>query len=123
MTFFLGFPIKGDLELNADGSDFVLVTGGQQVVQAITNRAQIFKGSWTYDRSLGVPYFQDVLASGASIELVRRRFYELVAETPGISSVVSVTLRFDHANETIYVDFSAVAEGQIISGSLDFVAT
>lgn len=122
MPFFLGFPIKGDLELSADGSDFVLVTGGDQVLQAITNRAQIFKGSWTYDRSLGVPYFQDILASGASIELVRRRFYELVAETPGVSSVLKVTLRFDHNNATIFVDFSCVADGQNINGSLDFVA-
>lgn len=119
--FHRGFPVLGDLELTADGRDLVLVSGAEKVRQNITVRAQIFLGSWRYDRSRGVPYFQDILVAGPSVELVRRRFYELVAGTDGVVSVTRITVRFE--GTTVYVDFQAVADtGEAVSGTLDFVA-
>lgn len=104
-----------------DGRDFVFATSKQKVLQSLRTRAQIFKGSWRYDRNLGVPYFQDILAAGAGEELVRRRFYELVSETPGVTSVTSVVVRFE--GETVYVDFACTALDEQITGTLDFVTS
>lgn len=120
--FFRGFPIQGDLELTDDGRDLVFVSGAQQVIQSIKARAQIYKGSWRYDLTKGVPYFQEILVGGPEVELVRRRFYDLIAETPGVVTVKSLVIRLDGASQTVFVDFAAViTDGSVATGSLDFV--
>lgn len=116
------FPIKGDLELTNGGRDLALIAGGDKIIQSITTRAQIFRGSWRYDRNEGVPYFQDILASGASVELVRRRFHDLILGTDGVTAITKLTIRFDYAAATVYVDFACVADGTLVTGVLDFVA-
>jgi hypothetical protein len=123
VTFHRGFPIHGDLELTADGRDLVLLSGAAKVAQSIRVGAQIFKGSWRYDRSAGIPYFQEILVAGPQLELVRRRFHEFLTRTPGVAAVTSLTLRHDRASATIYVDFHVVVEtGEILTDTLDFVA-
>lgn len=118
-----GFPVRGDVALTEDGRDLQLISGAARVAQSIRVRAQIFKGSWRYDRQVGVPYFQDILVFGASVELVRRRFQELISNTPGVLSIQSLSVRFDRTNATIYVEFSAVADtGEVIRDVLDFKA-
>lgn len=115
------FPIVGDLKLTDDGRDLVLIAGPAKVAQSIRVRAQIFKGSWRYDRQYGVPYFEDILAFGASVELVRRRFYDLLAETDGVLTVETINVRFDAAAEKILVDFTVIADtGEIVRDVLDF---
>lgn len=115
------FPIVGDLELTEDGRDIVLFHGVNKVMQSIRVGAQIFKGSWRYDRSKGVPYFEDILVAGPQLERVRRRFYELLTGTPGVATVTRVDLRFDSKSGTINVDFAAVIEtGESFADSLAF---
>lgn len=118
-----GFPVRGDVALTEDGRDLQLISGAARVAQSIRVRAQIFKGSWRYDRQVGVPYFQDILVFGASVELVRRRFQELISTTPGVLSIQSLSVRFDRTDATIYVEFTAVADtGEVIRDVLDFKA-
>lgn len=124
MAFFRGFPIRGDLELTSDGRDFVLVTGRTKIAQSIRTRAQIFLGSWRYDRDLGVPYFQEILQAGPSMEITRRRFYELLIGTPGVLSVPELNIRFDSAKQTVFVEFTVVDHGgDTLQDVLDFVAS
>ncbi len=123
MAFNVGFPVKGDLALTPDGRDLQLISGAAKVAQSIRVRAQIFKGSWRYDRQVGMPYFQDILVFGASVELVRRRFQELISKTDGVLSVQSLAVRFDRTNETILVEFTALSDtGDVIRDVLDFQA-
>lgn len=118
-----GFPIRGDVALTADGRDLQLISGAAKVVQSIRVRAQIFKGSWRYDRQIGMPYFQDILVFGASAELVRRRFQELIINTDGVLSIQSLNIRFDRTVGTIFVEFVCVADtGEVIRDVLDFQA-
>lgn len=118
-----GFPVRGDVALTEDGRDLQLISGAARVAQSIRVRAQIFKGSWRYDRQVGVPYFQDILVFGASVELVRRRFQELISTTPGVLSIQTLSVRFDRTDATIYVEFTAVADtGEVIRDVLDFKA-
>lgn len=116
--------MQGDLQLTADGRDIMLVSGAAKVAQNIKVRAGIYKGSWRYDRTLGMPYFEDIFAFGASAELIRRRFQELIVGTPGVLSIQSLTLRFDRTNGTIYVDFVCITDtGEVLRDVLDFKAT
>jgi hypothetical protein len=124
VTFFRGFPVLGDLELTDDGRDFVLVGAAEKVRQNIKVRAATYKGSWRYDLNVGMPYFDEILVAGASVELVRRRFYEMLIQTPGVISVRKLTLRVDKTttDATLYVDFAVVTDGAVITDTLDFVA-
>lgn len=122
MAFNRTVDILGDLKLTADGRDIVMIDGAQKVVQSIRTRAQIFKGSWRYDLNLGVPYFQDILIGGPKTELVRRRFYELIAGTPGVISVQKVDILFGAKNQTVYVSFACTAaDGTALTAKLDFL--
>jgi hypothetical protein len=119
-----GWPVSGDIALTADGRDLQLVTGGNKIRQSIRIRCLIFKGSWRYDRNIGMPYFEDILVFGASAELIRRRFYDLLIQTDGVLSVQSLTLRFDQTLGTIFVDFAVLADtSEILRDTLDFQVT
>ena len=123
MAFNRGFDVRGDLALTADGRDLQLVSGAAKIAQSIRVRAQIFKGSWRYDRQVGMPYFQDILVFGASTQLVRRRFQERIINTDGVLSIQSLTIRFDRTDGVIYVEFACVADtGEVIRDVPDFQA-
>ncbi len=118
-----GFDVVGDLALTADGRDIALVTGKQKIAQRLRTRAQIFRGSWKYDRQIGVPYFQEILVTGASFEVMRKHFYDLISGTEGVATVQSLTLTIDRTNGTLYVNFTcSTNEGELLQESLDFVA-
>jgi hypothetical protein len=121
VTFNKGWPVPGDLQLTADGRDLQRVSGPEKVRQNIKVRAATFKGSWRYDRRLGMPYFEDILAFGASVELVRRRFFDMLTGTPGVLSVQALTIRFDRAAETIFVEFTVITDtSEVVRDVLDF---
>lgn len=122
MPFYHSFPIQGDLEFTPDGKDLALLAGAAKVAQSIRIRAGIFRGSWRYDRTRGVPYFQDILVAGAQIEVVRRTFHRLLAETDGVDEVRRLAIRFEQSTQTIYVDFEVLTESGLTTGVLDFVA-
>jgi hypothetical protein len=116
-----GFPVRGDVALTEDGRDLQLISGAAKVAQSIKARAGIFKGSWRYDRNVGVPYFQEILASGASVELVRRRFQELISQTPGVLSIQSLVVEFDRTSATVNVRFECLTDtSEVIRDVLDF---
>lgn len=116
--------MPGDAALSEDGRDLELVSGPAKIAQNIKVRAGIFKGSWRYDRQLGMPYFDEILVFGATAELVRRRFQQLIAGTDGVLSVTTLTVRFDQASQTIFVTFSAISDtGEVIRDVLSFKAT
>lgn len=124
MAFFRGFPVQGDLELTADGRDFVLTDGLEKVRQNIRVRASIFKGSWRYDRTKGMPYFEEILVTGTSLELIRRRFYDMLITTPGVLSVRKLTARIDPSPQgaTLYIDFAVTVDAGTLTDTLDFLA-
>lgn len=123
MAFFRGFPIQGDLELTADGRDFVLVSGAEKVAQNIKVRLEMFKGTWRYDRNLGMPFFQEILVAGASLELIRRRFYDALIGTPGVTGVTKLTTRIDPSAQgaILRVYFAVTTDSGLISDTLDFL--
>ena len=118
MPFYRGLDIPGDLSLTADGRDIVFTDGALKVLQNITTRAQIFKGSWRYDRNAGMPYFQEILVAGANMALVRRRFYEMLAGTPDVTAVLKLTVQV--AGESLQVTFTVQTPTETVSGSLAF---
>lgn len=118
----MGFDVEGDLQLTADGRNFTMLAGRLIVAQRIKVRAQIFKGSWRYDLNVGIPYFDEILVAGPQRELVRRRFYDLIKSTEGVSSVTKVELRFDRTSATIFVDFECIANGEVLADELAFVS-
>ena len=116
-----GFQITGDLALNEDESDFVLLDGTEMVVQHLKIGAQIFRSGWRYDLRAGIPWLNEVLRKGAGEQVLRRVFYDYLIDTEGISDVKSISLRFDSVLRIMAVDFFATSElGDTISDTLEF---
>ena len=115
------FGVSGDIQISDDGRELLLVTQEDAIVQSLINGAQVFKGSWRYDLSKGIPYFNDVLVLGPEEAVIREVFRKYVQETPGIDSVIFVKLRFEKFTGLLFVDFRARAEsGQEISSTFEY---
>lgn len=118
MTFNKCFQVLGDIRLTEDASDLAIADGPIAIRQRITNALSLFRGSCVYDRSAGVPYFQEILAAGTSPELVRQRFVRVLRQVPGVDGVPRLTVRFE--NQVMYVDFVVATEYGDLSDTLDF---
>ena len=120
MPFYRGLDIPGDLQLTEDGRDLKFGTEQEAVLQKLRVRFGIFKGSWRYDRTKGLPYFDEILVAGPQLPLIQRRFYDTIIGTPGVDSVLLLRLRIE--GSTLSVDFSVSAGGNTISDTFDFSA-
>lgn len=89
------------------------------VVQRVATRLRTFQGECYLDRSVGVPYFQEVLKRRPDLSRIRALFVERIRSVPGVASVTSADVSFDPASRQFSLTFSAVTtSGATISGSL-----
>lgn len=101
-----GFAIPGDMALNADESDAVFVQGLTAVSNQIRAGAQVFKGTYHFDRNIGIDYLEEVFEKNPDLRVVRAVFWDFFQSIPGVVEVESVDLRVDKAARTLFVDFS-----------------
>jgi hypothetical protein len=99
------FAIPGDMALNADESDAVFVEGLTAVLNQIRAGAQVFKGTWHFDRNAGIDYEQ-VFVKNPDLRVVRILFWDFLRNVPGVTDVESLDLRVDTLSRTLYVTFS-----------------
>lgn len=107
-----------DLQLTADGSDWVPRTNRELVRELIEAGLQVWAGSWVYDLREGVPYQRD--ADPSARELIRSDIYACLIATPGVESVETITTRIDAPTRKIWIDWrvkldSGVSESGTVS--------
>lgn len=113
------FNVPGDVGLNDDESDLVLVQGVQAIVQQIRVGLQVFRGRWKYDRNAGVPFIEAILVNNPDMRVVRAIFWTYLMSVDGVSSIEALDLRLDRAERILYVDFRLKTEaGEIAEDSV-----
>ncbi|MBK6671654.1 MAG: hypothetical protein IPG46_19100 [Actinobacteria bacterium] len=101
----------------ADGG-FADCSGLESIRQHVWLRLQIFLGECAYDVGLGVPWIQEVVASGTAPERIATIFREAIIRTPGITGITSgPTLDVDD-NRAMQLSFTATTdEGLLVFSS------
>ena len=106
----------GDLDISK--GRLQIVSDGLEIAQKVGIRLQFFRGEWSLDTSVGIPYFQSLLGpKNPSLSTVRTLLLEAVTSCPGVASVANFTLALDTPTRTLSVSFQATTD---TSKPLDF---
>lgn len=117
------------LELSTDSWDLTLDKSGNLAVlgndkapallsQRIRHRLQTFRGECFLDRSVGVPYFSDVMKKNPDLGRVRSLFASIIAGVQGVVKILSLELDFSSTTRTLRVIFRVQGNGFIAEGEV-----
>ena len=102
-----GFHIPYDLQLTANEQDFNIPDpqSPQGILDSIRVAAQTFATTWRYDLQKGIPWLDDQALKPQNEALIRSLWYDLLSQTPGVRSVVSLTLTLDANSRKMRINF------------------
>ena len=110
-------PNTNDLVLNGSKNLAMTANAVELLAQRITNRLRFFKAEWYLDRSLGVPYFEEVLKKNPNIAKVRALLLSVVAKTNGVAKVLAFDTIFDAQTRIFSVNFKVQSsDGSVVQG-------
>jgi hypothetical protein len=108
-----------DLYLGPDGNLAVAVETGDSVAQRVECRLKTFLGEHFLDRTIGVPYYEEVFKKNPDVGRVRALLLSVVKKVPGVSKILTFSVEFFPGERVFKVDFSVQAsDGTIISGGI-----
>jgi len=108
----------GDLEL-VRGTVY-LVEGPPAIRQKLAARFKFFLNEWFLDQRQGVPYYRDVFVKDPDLDVIRSLFRRIVAECPGVLSIVRFAVVYDEVARALTYDFAAkVTGGDLVIGPND----
>ena len=114
-----------NLKLNSD-NDIIIGRGAARVegmaytAQLTKNRLLTVLGEWKANKSLGLPWFSDIMIKGADLSLVEGLILDCIKGTPHVLDVLSISLVIDKATRILTVTFEALTDWGTFS---DTVAT
>jgi len=115
------FQIPGDLALNADETDLILVQNPESILQQIRVGAQIFQGTWTYDRNAGLPYRDVILERNTPLNVIRAVYWDFLSSIHGVVEIQRLDLTKDTETGTLNVEFSVLCDsGEVLTDSIGF---
>lgn len=93
-------------------------TNESVIQQRIKTTLQTFQGEWYLDRSLGVPYYEEVLQKNPDVGRVRSLLLLAVNSVRGVKEVLSFVVEFIPATRRFVVNFKVrTDEDQIVEGT------
>ena len=105
MTADLALDIEHDLAW--DGKDFFIARNRPEVIQRNKTRLLFIEGEWTYDPSLGVPWFTEMFAADTSYEVKRQNIVDTTQETEGVSELLEFKFEIDLTERGALVEYRA----------------
>lgn len=81
--------IDGEVPLTSDADS----RGTSYILQHILQRLRTYRGEWFLNKSLGVPYYQEILVKQPNRGYIDQIFQTVVAETPGVVGVTQFASR------------------------------
>jgi hypothetical protein len=88
-------PLTGDLAI--DGTELLIVEGGDAVAQEVQVRLRWWLGGWFLDLSQGVPYLQEILRKGVTEAIVREVLRTQIELVPDVRSIDVLQVEIDRA--------------------------
>ena len=110
-----------DLHLDSTGNIAVLtdVPFGPLLAQRIKHRLQTFRGECFLDRSIGVPYFGEVMKKNPDLGKIRSLLASVISGVEGVVKIISLDVLFAPRTRSLSVKFrvlgnkGAIAEGEV----------
>lgn len=100
-----------DILLDKTGDLYVTDTGDicltDSVRQAILIRLRWFLNEWMYNRSFGLPYFEDVLIKNPQKSLIKQLFAEQILSVEEVLSLEHLDVSIDSKTRSCQIKFTA----------------
>ena len=98
---------------------FTIISDPDYIVQKIKNRLLVFKGEWFLNRTLGLPYFQDILEKQDNLRYIQVLFSNEILKINGITDIVSLEIiNYNSSNREIVINFRCIYQGSEINGGI-----
>lgn len=102
-----------DLLLNPNTGDLVFTNGGSPVTQrtatVVAQRLRItlytFLGEWFLDRTVGVPYYQQIFGKIRTQSAVDLIFQQIITDDPDVIEILTFSSTLDSANRGYSMTF------------------
>lgn len=110
-----------DLELDATGNIKTIGSDDPAALlsQRIRHRLQTFRGECFLDRSVGVPYFSEVLKKNPDLRRVKNLLVATINGVEGVKKIIDFSVDFSARTREYKVVFKAEADdGTIVEGSI-----
>jgi len=116
----LGQDLNGDIDV-VDGQ-LVLVGfqfGSQQreIEEKIEQNLRTIFGEWFLDRSIGVPYFEDIFTKPARMQIIEPIMVDVILKTKGVVRLLEFNLDLDARRRVL---FFPVLRIQSTEGVIEF---
>jgi hypothetical protein len=112
-------PQTNDLVVDENTYNLRVTEGDEYLSQKIQNTLQFFFAEWFLDRSLGIPYFEDILKKNPDLKLVKNLLLNAVAGVSGVDKVLSFETDFDRGAREYTVDFEVLSSsGEVVEGQI-----
>jgi len=110
-----------DLYLDSSGNIAVLPDKpvAPLLSQRIKHRLQTFRGECYLDRSIGVPYFSEVMKKNPDLGRIRSLLASVISGVEGVVKILSLDVLFSQRTRTLSVKFrvmgseNSIAEGEV----------
>lgn len=109
-----------DLELDETGNIRTIGSDDPAALlsQRIKHRLQTFQGECYLDRSVGVPYFSEVLKKNPDLGRIRSLFASVISGVTGVVKILALTLDFRRGARELRVGFRVQGDGFIAEGEV-----
>ena len=104
-------------DLTLVNGDLQIVDGGNWVQQSIKQNLQAILGEWFLDRTVGLPWFDEILQKGTSSNRVKQLLIREIVNTKGIEKLNTLNINVDNRTRQASVSFEVVALGTVITGN------
>lgn len=96
-----------DLYLDSSGNIATLADKpvGPLLAQRIKHRLQTFRGECFLDRSVGVPYFDEVMKKNPDLGRIRSLLASVINGVEGVKKILSLTVLFAPKTRNLSVNF------------------
>lgn len=110
----MDLKLDDDNDLIIEDGDLVLTTGSEMVTQRIKQRLKTFYGEWFLDKTIGVPYIQQVFEKGADPIIIETAFKNEILADPAIIELTAFEITLNTTTRELQVVFKAKStEGPI----------
>lgn len=110
------FKLDQDGDLLVTNNELTLTEGRDAIRQHIQTRLRLFRGEWFLDRSLGVPYYEDIFVKQQTQVTVASILKAQIFETPGVLEFLTFNFDYDEFNRGFDVAFRV----NTLEGIVDF---
>ncbi len=108
-----------DNDISIENNDLVLIQGSEETAQNLSVNLRTFLGEWFLNTSLGIPWFQEILVKGTSIQQIESIILNAILSTNGVLNVSRFNIELDNNERQLSIDSTIQSEeGDIILNDL-----